>query len=125
MTIWPEKLKASGALVSALGEACNIDPTTIRHIELDTGNHTCVAKEHSPTVVIITRSGDRIQTDKKTAERISSAYQVRSTTDGPGEVILDEHGRSEIADAAGNIIGTAEEDDEYYISLMRIPRLLC
>lgn len=125
MTIWPEKLKASEALVNALGEACNIDPATIRHIELDTGNHSCIGREHTPTVVLITQSGDRIEADKATAERISAAYQVRSTTDGPGEVILDEHGRTEISNQDGDIIGTVNEDDEYYISLMRIPRLLC
>lgn len=119
------KLKASKTLLSALGEACNIDPTTIRRVELDTGAHTCLGTEHPATVTVITQSGDRIQTDEATAERISSAYQVRATDGGGCEVIFDERGRSEISDQDGNVIGVAEIDDEYYTSLIRISRLLC
>jgi hypothetical protein len=117
-----ETLKASDGLTEALAEACRIDPSDIRHVVLNF-NDSCVWRGWS-TAAVITHSGEHIEVDEATTERIHAEYQIKAGPAGR-EVIIDGGGRSDITGQDGAVIGAAETDDDYYISLIRIPRLLC
>lgn len=123
MTIWPEKLRASEVLVRALGEAAGTDPQTIRRIEMDF-NDSCIPRGRSATTLILD-SGERITVDEAVAERIISGYQVRTAEDGVAEVIIPDGREQSDITSEGIVIGTAANDDDYYTSLVKIPRLLC